>query len=250
MEKYKHLWKEFKRLHEEGWSLDQISGTTGKTKNQVGSSLRNRGIKPIRYDKLENISDLNQVLIGSMLGDGYMNKMPKGSHSYMTLCHGPKQLCYLEYKKKFFDHLDLSANRGIKMYRDVSNRYKKGYTDTYSFHTRVHPLFSDYRTKFYPANKKVLDFGYLEDIEGLGLAIWYMDDGQVCTSSYQINTTGFLTEECNKLVDLLKRKFDLDFTVQKDNILYLRTSSIEKFEKLIIPSIPKCMTYKIRHGSI
>lgn len=244
------IYKEFIKLHKKGFSLNQISKITKRTKNQIGNILRKKGIKPIRYDKLTKIDNLEQILIGSILGDGYLSKKPINSHCQLYISHCPKQLPYLEFKKGFFDELNLSANRGIKLYRDYSNRYKKGFTDTYSYYTKVHPLLSDYREKFYPSGDKIITEENISKLSKLGLAIWYMDDGQVCTSSYQINSTGFNKEGCMILINYLKKKFDLDFTLQKDNIMYLRTKSIKKFEKIIIPFVPNCMKYKIRNGSI
>lgn len=245
MLKYKHNYKEFVKLHQAGWSLNQISKITGMTNKQIGHSLRRQGIKPIKYDKLSETEELEQVIIGGLLGDSYASKKPFNSESYIHMGHSVKQKCYLEYKKTYFDKCNLSSDKGITVYRHISERYKKGYCDTYNFDSKVHPFFTTFRNEFYPDGKKVVPL-LIDKLSALGLAIWYMDDGQVCTRSYQINSTGFTKEDCTFLIVKMKEKFDLDFTLQKDNILYLRTSSIKKFEEIICPFVPDCMKYKIR----
>lgn len=236
-------------LYKEGYSLQQISNITGRTKNSIGNSLRRKGFKPNLYDKLDNSQTLDQLIIGGSLGDGYVTKKREGTESYMVFSHGEKQLDYLKWKKSILDNFNLTSDKGIYNYRDESSRYKMGYCDTYYLRSKVHPLFSNYRQEYYPLGIKIVPKS-VDRIKPLGLAIWYLDDGNICTRSYQINTSGFSVEDCNTLINVMKNNFDLEFTLQKRNVLYLRTKCIDKFESLIKDYIPDCMKYKIRSGSI
>ena len=83
------------------------------------------------------------------------------------------------------------------------------------------------------------------------LAYWFMDDGSYTSKknrTYRFNTQSFPFGDQQRLIEALKMNFDIDATIQKDrsnSILYIRSSSTERFLYLIRPYIHPCFDYKI-----
>lgn len=190
------------------------------------------------------MDDLKSIIIGSLLGDGSLSKIATAkANSRMSFGHSEKQLEYLKWKLSIFQKYNL-ATGNINKCTQKSIRYISGQCVSYHSQTRQNAIFTYYRKAFYPEGKKVLNMSEL-DISPMALAIWFMDDDQKCTRSYQINTQSFDTESLNKLCQYLCDKYQLLFTIDKNNVLYLRTESIEKFEYLIKPYMHESMIYKL-----
>jgi hypothetical protein len=188
---------------------------------------------------------IQSIIIGSILGDGCLEKTKtENRNSRLTLGHSEKQKEYLEWKVNILKEFGLSTGSITKCVAK-SNRYKSGQCISYHTKSRKHSVFTKYRKLFYLNGKKTLDFSNLH-ITPMALAIWYMDDGQKCSASYQINTQCFNRDTLVELAKYLEKAYGLEFTIDKTNVMYLRKASISKFESLIKPYIIDCMKYKLR----
>lgn len=199
-------------------------------------------------DNIQN--EIEQLIIGSMLGDGYLSKQPENKYnSRLSIAHSIKQKEYIEWKWKILDNFNLAGKLCYnKIYND---RYIKGYMEEYRFRSKANSLFTFYRNIFYPNGKKVLDFSMISKINELGLTIWLLDDMHLCTTSYQINTQCFSLTEIEKLREILKEKFNINTTHQKfDNVIYVRKNSLEILNNLILPYTVESMKYKLHLGSV
>lgn len=130
----------------------------------------------------------------------------------------------------------------IVKYHIVNKRYSKELVG-YRFKSKLHPIFTDIRTKYYNSSghKRVFK-EFVQDIDALGLAIWYMDDGYVTKNSCIFSTCSFTLEEQNLLANLLLEKFNLHFNTGKhDNSMYLQAKDFPRFVELvkdyILPSL-------------
>lgn len=194
--------------------------------------------------------ELEQLIIGSMLGDGYLTKQPENKYnSRLSIAHSIKQKEYIEWKWNILNNIDLA---GKLCYNKIFNkRYINGYIEEYRFRSRANLIFTNYRNIFYPNNKKVLDFTVISKIDQMGLSIWLLDDMHLCTASYQINTQCFDYLEIKKLRELLEDKFNINTTYQKfDNIIYVRKNSVETLNNLVLPYTVDSMKYKLHLGSV
>lgn len=197
------------------------------------------------FIQLENTELLEDFLIGSILGDGYITK-DENKYFRLSLGHGSKQLKYLEYKVNILNQYGLG--RKITKCINKSLRYKEGFCITYHTKSCNHPIFKKYREQYYPNNKKnIMSLNY---ISPQSLAIWFMDDGCKCKSSYQIYTDSFSKEEVEHLINILKTTYDLTFTFDKNKVLYLKKSNISKFNEIIKPYLLKEFFYKLHKGSV
>lgn len=209
-------------------------------------------------EKVLRISpNAEQIILGSILGDGYMspNRHPANTkltlNSELRITHGVKQEGYIKYK------MNLLEKEGIKCHLDFINGGKiaphfiKGIlvkeNGTFHMKTQRNVAFNFYRNLFYRPNKKLCR--YLYKIKPLALAIWFMDDGFKNGRSWNLATNGFSWKEVQFLQQVLKHNFNLDTNIHKSNlghpIIYIRTSCREKFLELVSPYVCKTMRYKL-----
>lgn len=208
-----------------------------------------------REKKLAISNNAEQIILGSILGDGYMspNRHPVNTHltlnSELRIKHGKVQEEYVKYKKDLLEkegikcHLAFLDNRPIHYINGIEVKEN----GTYHLKTQRNVSFNFYRDLFYRPNKKLCK--YLYKINALGLAIWFMDDGYKNGRGFKFATDGFTWKEVMFLQKLVKHNFDLDTTIQKTRLgypsLYIRTSCREKFIKLVSPYICDSMKYKL-----
>lgn len=198
------------------------------------------------YKELIIENDLRQLLIGSLLGDGSFCSIGRNTKNrYLSIAHSMKQEEYLKFKVSILNRYGLASNI---QYRVTKNsRYKSGEVSECRHKSRLHPIFTDIRAKYYDQHgHKRVHREFVKDIDELGLAIWYMDDGYVTKNSCIFSSCSFTLEEQQVLADILLEKFDLHFNLGKhDNSMYLHAKDFPKFIKLIKPHVIPSMQYKL-----
>jgi hypothetical protein len=131
--------------------------------------------------------------------------------------------------------------------------YKKWYFNTLSFEQ-----FAELGNAFYVLNsdkekrKKVLPKQLKEWLTEISLAYWFMDDGSSKWKNkilaLRFCTDCFSESDIDMLINILKEKFDLNFTKTIHNKnkwrLYLGTNDYIKIKNLIYPHIIPSMLYK------
>ena len=118
-----------------------------------------------------------QILLGGILGDSYFHRQDNS----IRFSHSDKQLSYLMWKRKFFNSDDV---------RKIHKRlYKEGYVGYYfEFVNRKHKyetFFNFIQKHGYQNTTKKISLKYLNELDSLGLAVWWMDDG--CLSIHKGN---------------------------------------------------------------
>nr|YP_009568449.1 hypothetical protein [Drechslerella brochopaga]QBL02530.1 hypothetical protein [Drechslerella brochopaga] len=103
---------------------------------------------------------------------------------------------------------------------------------------------------FYKKGKKVISPNIKKYITPLALAIFIMDDGGWAKPGVRIATNNFKLEEVQLLAEILKRKYNLDCTVQKiatvgQYSLYIKGLAVPALQKLILPHFHTSMYYKL-----
>jgi hypothetical protein len=237
---------EITHLHSQGLTNIQIAKLTNCKIKSVRTILNRNHLKSNRYIQVIETDELTQLLIGSVLGDGYFCKISGfAKNSRLSIAHSEKQKDYIIYKRSLLEKHNLAGK--LQISNKFDSRLKNKNWIEYRFKSLTHPIFSQFRNNWYINNKKKLFLDDFNKINGLGLAIWFMDDGQCSTSSYQINTQSFLKEEILSMINILYLKFQIECTVDKTNVLYIRTNSIDKFHYLIKPFMHPSMMYKLKH---
>lgn len=246
----------------------EIGKIVGKARSTVQYYLNKLGIHRDRktQQKLNNTcrektlsisSVVEQIILGSILGDGYMspNRHPKDTHltlnSELRISHGVMQKGYAEYKMQLLEQEGISCHinyiDGSKMKRHFIKGIEVKTRGIYHLKTQRNISFNYYRDMFYRPNKKLCR--YLYKLEALGLAIWFMDDGCKNGRGWVLCTDGFTVEEVQLLRKIMKHNFSLDTTLRKSSLgnpqIYIRTSCREKFLNLVSPYVCECMHYKL-----
>lgn len=193
----------------------------------------------------KNISSkTEQVLIGSLLGDGGLVLPKNGINAYFREMHSVKQREYLEWKKEYFEFF----NPKITKSKIFDNRTNKYYYHTLLW-TKVDPILTKHFRMFYQNGKKSISKTILNKIGPLALAVWYCDDGSFGYINQNGKIATYLSYEDNKLIaEFLKKKFNINCTVNKDGKsyhLYFSVKEVIKFLNLIKDYVPKCMSYKL-----
>lgn len=176
--------------------------------------------------------NVQQVLIGSLLGDGSIPFRQKG------ICfsegHSVKQLDYLKWKVGLLSPcFGGSLSIGHKMT---------------SFRTRSHPKFTEMRRLWYPNGKKRLPEGEFQKLNELGLAIWYMDDGNYNYSQHICTLPIYSRKgQENFIQKWFKERWGLNPHITYGPTLQFSVKDSDKLLHLIAPHIHPSMVYKLGH---
>lgn len=189
-------------------------------------------------------------LIANILGDSYLTKNTENYPVRLEIQHSIKQIEYLKWKRDAF--ISLGFNVG-KIY-DVSRKYP-AYRFSVIFSRDIGKKL---RENFYPNGKKSISRHYLNYLNELGLAIWYMDDGSltihkekngtVCGRECFLSTHSFSEKE-NKIISrYFSNVWGIVFKVSKDREYYRLKSNATNanlFFDLIRKYVHPTLHYKI-----
>ena len=175
----------------------------------------------------------HELVVGSLLGDGTLLKTTSGW--CFRVHHGLAQRSYVEFKHRFL--------------RDYVQSPPRQSGQAYYFRTVTHSTFSDYRERFYQTNRKIVPIELLrEQLTGLGLAIWLMDDGSADGTAVRLNSQSFSENENEALAMLLQTKFGLDVRLNRDKSAFrLRIAAASKSRLVAVvgPYMHPDMSYKL-----
>ena len=182
--------------------------------------------------KLLSVEHL-QLVVGSMLGDGYLVKTTRGYAFRVN--HSFKQKAYVDWKYG-------------KLLGFVNSLPRQSGT-TYYFRTVTHPKFIELQKQFYKGCIKVIPRRLVEtQMNPFTLAVWVMDDGSRDGRQLCINTQCFSFEEQVFLQNVLRAKLGIDTTLNRDkNYFRLRVGakSMDSLRNLVMPYLIPSMLYKL-----
>ena len=177
------------------------------------------------------------IIIGSLLGDGYMRIIPGRSNAFLEINHSIKAKEYVDYKYESLKRLCESAPK-----ERAGNEGRLAYR----FFTKQHKELTYLYNKFYKNNKKIIPKDLF--LDPVSLAVWYMDDGSKCRShDIYLNTQQFSISDQKILLNKL-RELNISARLNKDKKYFrirILKISIETFMGIIIPYVFKSMYYKL-----
>ncbi|MBI3035430.1 hypothetical protein HYY71_03835 [Candidatus Woesearchaeota archaeon] len=152
-------------------------------------------------------SEAEQVLIGSLLGDGSLQFQKRSVNALFREQHSIKQKEYLLYKAKYLDCFDPKISESC-VFDLRTNRF---YAHALLW-TKTHPILTTYFKLLYKDKKKCIKKEILQKVCPLALAIWYCDDGSFGYINQNAKIATYLSYEDNKLLtEFLKEKFNIRF---------------------------------------
>lgn len=184
------------------------------------------------------------LIIGSILGDGYIRTMPGRANAFLEINHSYKAKDYVNWKHSILKDIVISkpTKRKTGFYLNGEPKF------AYRFSTKQHKEISKIETLFYKEKKKIIPKDL--SLDSLSLAVWFMDDGSTTSKGdVYINTQQFSLKDQRKLLHIL-RQFDLRARLNKDKQYYrirFLKESIPTLKKIIKKHIIPSMEYKIKN---
>lgn len=183
------------------------------------------------------------LIIGALLGDGYMRIMEGRKDAFLEINHSYKAKAYVDWKFKIL--------KGICASPPKERSSGKNGRRAYRFFTKQHSQLTEIMNRFYENERKTIPKDLA--ITPLALAVWFMDDGSKSRKhDVYLNTQQFSLVEQKRLLQSL-RKLGLKARLNKDKhyhrIRFLK-ESIQKLNELIEPHIISSMRYKLSYDPV
>lgn len=160
----------------------------------------------VERSKLIIPCELNDIIIGLLLGDGHIQKRSISGNSRFIYAQSSLRIHHLNYfnhilelfkpylSKDFIHPLPPTA-RQEKEKKFTDKRTNKVYSSV-SFATLSLPCFNHYRSMFYNSdNLKIVPINIENLLTPRGLAYWIMDDGSLQNKGLHLNTYSFTSKE-------------------------------------------------------
>lgn len=172
------------------------------------------------------------VVIGSLLGDGYLVATTRGFAFRVN--HSVRQKEYVDWK-----HSELES---------FTNSSPKQYGKSYYFRTVSHDFFRGLRQVFYNGAQKILPSRVDAWINPLVFSVWLMDDGAKDKGQLRLNTQSFSRQENERLIRVLKAKLGIVANLNRDKDrfrLRVQAVSMPRVRRITVPHIIPSMQYKL-----
>lgn len=185
------------------------------------------------------------ILVGLLLGDGYLETQNYGRTYRLKVEHSIAQRAYVDWLYvQFKDWVRTPPRSRTKL------SFGKPIV-SYGFATYSSGALRFYAQQFYRNGKKVLPKIIGKLINPFSVAIWFMDDGSWKSSdhrTYIIHTIGYSRLELVRIQEVFEKKFGIITAIHKQYNglrLYVASASAERFKTLIGQYIIPSMKYKL-----
>lgn len=177
------------------------------------------------------------IIIGTILGDGYLRILPRSINAILEINHSAKQKEYVDWIYSKLRNVVVSSPK---------TRKGNGGRIAYRFYTKQLPEITHLYKIFYKDGQKIIPEHL--SLDAISLAVWYMDDGSRCGDiNFYLNTQQFCSADQEKLRNSLE-KLGLATTLNKDKKYHrirFYKSSITPLKKLIGSIVIPSMQYKL-----
>ena len=181
------------------------------------------------------------LIIGSILGDGYVRIIPGRKNAFLEINHSIKAKEYVDWKYSVLMNICKSEPKE----RNTNNGRV-----AYRFFTKQNREITNLLNLFYKNGKKVIPVDL--ELNPIVLAVWFMDDGSNSRSNIYFNTQQFSLIDQNRLLHKL-RQIGLKARLNKDKKYYrirILKESISKLNQIIDPYIIQSMRYKLSYDPV
>lgn len=230
----------FMEYYTEGLNYREISEKLKCSSSAIQNYASSLGLSPNTYNKDIPTSRQNQIIIGSLLGDMSLIMPKNGKHACGSFAHSLKQENYCKWLEK---ELSNFCSKGFYK-QQYDNRTGKTY-QSYFVHLKASEYLTTLYYKFYPNGKKIIPKDLIYTLDGLGIAVWFMDDGYKHEGSFKISTNCFSDEDLLTVKEFFKIKFNIDISIHKNHTIYILAKSRETFVNLIKDYIHSDCLYKL-----
>ena len=186
--------------------------------------------------------DKEQILLGSLLGDGSLQLRKRAITPVYTEEHCVAQVDYLKWKNSFLGFKTCITTRTDNRRKELKTYQQHCIYSTSSTSSGLTNLFHS----FYKTGKKQVTKEILERLNKLGIAVWYCDDGSYgyWNNHIFLCTNGFSETENMIIIEFFKRQYNINFIYAGGRLVLYKKETI-KFADIIKDIIPECMQYKL-----
>lgn len=196
---------------------------------------------------------LIDIAVGLMLGDLHAELKTPRNYTRLQFKQSSKHLEYFQHLYQLFIEYVGSIPKELVVKGGLPHMGDTLYL-AIKFNTLSLTCFNMFREFFYdPQGVKILPHNIDVLLTDTGLAYWFKDDGYFHRKCFAFCTESFTQEKNERLVKILKDKFDLDCLVTPHTNgprLYVKASSRDKFIELVKPHLIPLFYYKLGIKSI
>jgi hypothetical protein len=182
-----------------------------------------------------------QIILGTMLGDGsasFVQNRRTGAktNARLRIRHSTKR--QLEYAQWLHEAL-------LPLSGELRIRENRGFgLEVAEFNTLSHPFILEAANQAYRPQKSI-SREYLDRLDELGFAVWWMDDG----STQALATHAFTVAENQLIVDWLQDRWDITAAISMDKrvekpFLQFRQPNAANVLRLVAPYVIESLWYK------
>ncbi len=182
------------------------------------------------------------VIIGSILGDGYLRTIPGRKNAFLEINHSFNQKEYVDWKYTVLRNVCVSPPKV---------RRSNGRRIAYRFYSKQLSELTNLYKLFYRNGKKIIPENLA--LNPIILSVWFMDDGSKCRDNdVYLNTQQFNLKDQKRLISALA-KLGLETKLNKDKMYYrlgFLKSSIPRLMDLLKDSVVPSMKYKLSYNPV
>ena len=200
------------------------------------------------------------VAAGAAIGDGHLSLTGSKMRGRLRMTQGADQLDYLNYKTQLLGDLVATPPQ----FQPVTpGQFSK--VGTYGVNTLSRPHLALLHDELYQEGRKTITASYLERIDELGLALWYLDDGSLlhannhytrkdgtkvsyANSRSVFNVQGLSVDEAHLVLNWLGEKWNIEGGVSdnaKGPVVWLTLPGTRRLHQIIASFVPPKMQYKL-----
>jgi len=198
-----------------------------------------------RYPK--NLSELQKkCLNGSILGDDCVHNFGSSIYASLNVAHEISQKEYIQYKYSIWENFVTKS--GIRKTERNCNGKKR---TVLSFKTGCHPIFKEYRDKYYEGKIKRMKKEHIVNLMNpISLSFLFQDDGSRCKNGgLAIHTNCFTLEEVKMFCNELQNNFGWICYPQKRKenqyVAFFSNKTSIDFAEYILPYVIPSLRYKL-----
>lgn len=237
---------DFMQWYEKGLNDREIGERLNISDRTISSYRRLLKLPSNVLGRKANWTDVQKsVIIGCLLGDGYINAHSPLSGMFV-MGHSIEQEAWLKKKVEWLGDM---INR--KPYYQKQVRKGKENTGVFCY-TKSYKDLKELQQVFYKDKIKLIPNNIGELFNELSLAVFYMDDGYCHSTNrgryttYYLSTCSFDVVSINNFIQMLFDKWGIVATHQKsNNIIAISSKSKDVFKNLILPYMIPEMMYKL-----
>ena len=233
------------------WSPSEFHFVFFSLPLQISKQLNKTRITSLERIGPHNI-DIISIIIGSLLGDGHLEKRNRGIGTRIKFEQSNKNVEYLMWFHSYFStrgYCNINKPELKKRIRKNGEIYFHYSINTFTFFS-----FNWIHDMFYMCSEgkyvKIIPHNIEQYLTPLALAIWFMDDGSKLKKGAKIATNCFTYKELSQLCEILKNKFNLTVTIHsggknKGYTLYISSQSMTTFSNIVKPFMLPTLYYKL-----